>query len=246
MRNPCAALLCLAALSSSLRAVEIVEMKNGRLYQADQVSVRGDRLLIRLRLEDPRKRAEFSVPVAQVVPECVYYAWVQQTRPDDVAELVRLAAWARTAGIFSHAAKAYGKAAEASPGTMVAVLGAPTDAVAASIAPVQDAGGQVWIANENAPDQTVLAGDEAGIAQARDACAALGKVVALAVGGAFHSPLMAPAEPALQAALQRASYADGATGAAVTGSATTPRSRVRWRARSVRTESDGRAPFEIQ
>ena len=50
-------------------------------------------------------------------------------------------------------------------------------------------GAQVWIANLNAPDQTVVAGDEDGIEQANEALRATGKVVRLAVGGAFHSPL---------------------------------------------------------
>ena len=61
----------------------------------------------------------------------------------------------------------------------------------------------MWIANDNAPGQTVVAGDEDGIARARD----LGKVVALPVGGAFHSPLMASAEAALRTALDAATSA---------------------------------------
>lgn len=114
MRIPFAALLWLAAAAAPLGAVEIVELKSGRLYQAEEVSVRADRLLIRLRLDDARKTALFSVPMDKVVPEFVYYAWVAQTKPDDVAELVRLAEWSRGAGIFGHARKAYDLAAAAS------------------------------------------------------------------------------------------------------------------------------------
>ena len=94
-------------------------------------------------------------------------------------------------------------AAEARPGTMIAVIGASADAIADALAPLQATGTQAWIANLNAPDQTVVVGDATGIEQATAACSALGKVVALAVGGAFHSPLMASAESALHTALEQ-------------------------------------------
>jgi [acyl-carrier-protein] S-malonyltransferase len=100
-------------------------------------------------------------------------------------------------------------AAEAQPGTMIAVIGASTDALAGALAPLQAAGARAWIANLNAPDQTVLAGDADGIEQVKAAVAGLGKVVALPVGGAFHSPLMAAAEAALLEALAATQFAPG-------------------------------------
>jgi len=100
-------------------------------------------------------------------------------------------------------------AAEARPGTMIAVIGASADAISDALAPLQATGAQAWIANLNAPDQTVVAGDATGIEQATVACSALGKVVALAVGGAFHSPLMASAESALHTALEQSTFATG-------------------------------------
>ena len=100
-------------------------------------------------------------------------------------------------------------AAEARPGTMIAVIGASADAIADALAPLQASGAQAWIANLDAPDQTVVAGDATGIEQATVACSALGKVVALAVGGAFHSPLMASAESALHTALEQSTFAMG-------------------------------------
>ena len=99
-------------------------------------------------------------------------------------------------------------AAQAEPGTMVAVIGAPADAVAAALAPLEANGNRVWIANYNAPDQTVVAGDHDGVEAAKVAAGAVGKVVALPVGGAFHSPLMAAAE----APLLRAATGDVAAG----------------------------------
>ena len=100
-------------------------------------------------------------------------------------------------------------AADADPGTMVAVVGTASDVLQEAVAKLQADGARVWIANENAPGQTTLAGDEAGLAQARDA--GIGKVLPLPVGGAFHSPMMAPAEAALRAALADTTFRDART-----------------------------------
>jgi len=87
-------------------------------------------------------------------------------------------------------------AADANPGGMAAVLGASDEQLAAALAA---ASGRCWIANDNAPGQVVLAGTEAGLAEAVEAARAAGarKVVPLAVNGAFHTPLMAEARTAL-------------------------------------------------
>jgi [acyl-carrier-protein] S-malonyltransferase len=100
-------------------------------------------------------------------------------------------------------------AAEATPGTMVAVIGAPAEEVVRALEPLQASGTSAWVANLNSPDQTVVAGDHAGVERASDALRPFGKVVALPVGGAFHSPLMAPAEAALRAALNATTFASG-------------------------------------
>jgi [acyl-carrier-protein] S-malonyltransferase len=101
-------------------------------------------------------------------------------------------------------------AAHAEPGTMIAVIGTSADAVADALAPLQEAGVRAWVANLNAPDQIVVSGDRAGVDAATAACTAMGKVVSLPVGGAFHSPLMAPAEVALRVALSQAEFRAGA------------------------------------
>jgi [acyl-carrier-protein] S-malonyltransferase len=97
-------------------------------------------------------------------------------------------------------------ASEANPGTMAAVLGASPEAVASACATVDGA----WVANDNSPGQVVVAGTHAGIAAverpAKDGGAT--RVMPLAVGGAFHSPLMSPAQQRLDAALQTAAFAD--------------------------------------
>jgi [acyl-carrier-protein] S-malonyltransferase len=90
------------------------------------------------------------------------------------------------------------------PGTMAAVLGLKPAGVAGACAGVEGA----WVANDNAPGQVVVAGTFEGVTTAGEAAKAAGakRVVALAVGGAFHTPLMAPAQEPLDAALAAAIF----------------------------------------
>ncbi|MBA2627839.1 MAG: ACP S-malonyltransferase [Gemmatimonadales bacterium] len=96
------------------------------------------------------------------------------------------------------------------PGAMAAVLGLATEQVEAACAEASAAGDVVVPANLNAPDQTVISGDPAGVAHAGDRCKALGakRVIALKVSGAFHSPLMVDAVDGLHEALRLATFAD--------------------------------------
>jgi len=76
------------------------------------------------------------------------------------------------------------------PGGMAAVLGLTGEQVA-QICRQAAASGVVVPANYNCPGQVVISGEPAGLeAAARLVQATGGKVVRLAVGGAFHSPLM--------------------------------------------------------
>ena len=50
-------------------------------------------------------------------------------------------------------------------------MGAAPDAVAGALAPLVDENARVWIANFNAPEQTVVAGDGPGIEAATGAWA---------------------------------------------------------------------------
>jgi [acyl-carrier-protein] S-malonyltransferase len=97
-------------------------------------------------------------------------------------------------------------AADAAPGTMAAVLGLDPDLVRKACEGVDGA----WPANDNAPGQVVIAGTPEGVERAGEAAKVLGakRVMPLPVGGAFHSPLMAPAQGALDAALDEAHFHD--------------------------------------
>jgi [acyl-carrier-protein] S-malonyltransferase len=98
-------------------------------------------------------------------------------------------------------------AADARPGTMAAVLGASDDVVAEAC---ERTDGDVWTANSNGAGQVVIAGDPDAIAAASTLAKELGarKVKPLPVGGAFHTPFMAPAADRLSSALTAASFAN--------------------------------------
>ncbi|MEU6479400.1 ACP S-malonyltransferase [Streptomyces sp. NPDC047017] len=87
-------------------------------------------------------------------------------------------------------------------GGMAVLLGAEEEAVVRATETARAAGDRVWVANLNCPGQVVVSGTEAGLDHAARLVAAPGvKRIAIRVGGAFHSPLMAPAADRLERAL---------------------------------------------
>jgi [acyl-carrier-protein] S-malonyltransferase len=83
------------------------------------------------------------------------------------------------------------RSADARPGRMAALMGVDPATAAALCAEGDDA----WVANDNAPGQVVVAGTPEGIDALADRARAAGvrKVMPLAVGHAFHTPLLADA-----------------------------------------------------
>ncbi|MEZ4988720.1 MAG: ACP S-malonyltransferase [Saprospiraceae bacterium] len=98
------------------------------------------------------------------------------------------------------------EACEMQPGAMAAVLGLDDEIVEAVCAAIADE--IVVPANYNNPGQLVISGSQAGVALASDKLREAGalKVVELVVGGAFHSPLMQPAQDKLAAAIEATSF----------------------------------------
>jgi len=96
-------------------------------------------------------------------------------------------------------------AADQAPGTMAAVLGLDDDDVAAACLRAE---ADVWVANYNAPGQVVIAGDPDAVSAAGVLAKSLGakRVMSIAVGGAFHTPYMAPARERLRKALATATF----------------------------------------
>lgn len=99
------------------------------------------------------------------------------------------------------------EASQNSDGTMAAVLGLDDELV---IAACHRAGNDCWVANFNAPGQVVIAGATDIVARAIDIAKELGakRVMALKVGGAFHTPLMAPARERLAKAIDQTEFRD--------------------------------------
>ncbi len=100
---------------------------------------------------------------------------------------------------------AMAEAAEHNPGTMVAVLGLDDAEVEAACLRAE---GEVWVANYNAPGQVVIAGEHDSVERAAGLARQAGakRVLAIPVGGAFHTPLMAPARDRLRKALAAATF----------------------------------------
>lgn len=102
------------------------------------------------------------------------------------------------------------EAAAARPGSMAAILGLEVTEVSAGC---EDSGGEVWVANDNAPGQVVIAGATEGVEAAGELLRGRGarRPMPLAVAGAFHTPLMAPAQAPLDRALEATAFGDADT-----------------------------------
>jgi [acyl-carrier-protein] S-malonyltransferase len=106
-------------------------------------------------------------------------------------------------------ATAMQRACEKQPSTMAAVLAlddAKVEEICAAV--TQETGEVVVPANYNCPGQLVISGtvNAVNIACERMKAAGAKRALVLPVGGAFHSPLMAPAKEELQAAIERTTF----------------------------------------
>lgn len=92
-----------------------------------------------------------------------------------------------------------------SPGRMAVVMGLEDAVVAEVVEQVRTAGGAVWVANQNAPGQVVIAGTREGLDQAKSMAMARGakRVIPLAVSVACHTPLLDEACQALTCVLEQ-------------------------------------------
>lgn len=97
---------------------------------------------------------------------------------------------------------------QSDPSGMVALLGVEAEEARAIAERRRAEGGRLWVANLNAPGQVVLAGSALDVAWVVDHAAALRvrRAVPLKVGGAFHSPYMAPAAERFRVALAAVTY----------------------------------------
>ena len=102
-------------------------------------------------------------------------------------------------------ANAMQKCCEAHPSTMAAVLKLDDNIVEEICASISDE--IVVAANYNCPGQLVISGTIEGVNMACEKVKeAKGRALPLAVGGAFHSPLMEPARVELSAAIEKTEF----------------------------------------
>ncbi len=145
-----------------------------------------------------------SVVAARALPEAVEVVVVAGHSLGDLTALVVAGALSFEDGLHLVAERgaAMQQACDAQPGTMAAVLGLAPPAVEAALPP------GVWTANDNAPSHVVVSGavDAVGAAGPLLKEAGARRVLPLQVGGAFHTPLMAPARERLDAALQAVAF----------------------------------------
>ena len=105
-------------------------------------------------------------------------------------------------------AEAMQKACEKTPSTMAAVLGIENEIVENICTNIEEI---VVPANYNCPGQLVISGSNEGIEiacqQLKDAGAK--RVLKLPVGGAFHSPIMKPAQAELEYVINNTNFTEG-------------------------------------
>lgn len=120
----------------------------------------------------------------------------------------KVLSFADALSLVSKRALAMQAACEREPSTMAAVLGLEDDKVVAVCAGIAEV---VVPANYNCPGQLVISGSTKGIEIACEQLKAAGakRALVLPVGGAFHSPLMQPAEEELAKAIHATSFHKG-------------------------------------
>jgi len=107
--------------------------------------------------------------------------------------------------LVSARATAMQKACEKTPGTMAAILGLSDEIIEEVCAQINDV---VVPANYNTVGQLVISGSLSGVTEACQILKERGakRALMLPVGGAFHSPLMKPAEEELKSAIQATNF----------------------------------------
>ena len=113
--------------------------------------------------------------------------------------------WREALKLVQLRALAMQSACEATEGTMAAVIGLDDDVVDRICNEINET---VVAANFNCPGQIVISGSIKGIELASEALQNAGarRVLPLAVGGAFHSSLMSPAQEELKEAINQCNF----------------------------------------
>lgn len=115
---------------------------------------------------------------------------------------------ADAAVLVANRGRAMREAADLRSGTMGALVGAPHEDVAELVREIHESGSPLWVANINAPGQVVVSGSQEGVERVGAESHRIGaKLIRVPVGGAFHSPFMAPAADRLREVLHATPFA---------------------------------------
>ena len=182
--------------------------------QADEVLGYGLKNLMFHGAEEELKRTEITQPAVFVYSYATYLS-KNAGQPDAVAghslgEITALVAsntldYVSGLRLVDARAKAMQAACEITPSTMAAILGLEDDVIKKICS---ETPGIVVAANFNCPGQVVISGEVAAVEQAAESCKQAGakRAIMLAVGGAFHSPLMTPARDMFADAIDRITF----------------------------------------
>lgn len=182
--------------------------------QADEILGYGLRNLMFYGAEEELKRTEITQPAVFVYSYATYLSR-QPGIPDAVAghSLGEITAITVSGALdfesglqlVASRAKAMQMACEQVESTMAAILGLDDDAVRNICDQTK---GIVVAANYNCPGQVVISGEVEAVTLAAEACKQAGakRAIMLAVGGAFHSPLMLPAVEIFSKAIESARF----------------------------------------
>ncbi|MFD0062933.1 ACP S-malonyltransferase [Streptomyces sp. NPDC056690] len=193
--------------------------------RASEVSGR-DVVELLLRADDAYLRRTDNAQLATFVLEMVILSELRQVLPaagrplvcaghslGEYAALVAAGVIGFEDGVRLVAARgeAMRKACADAPGTMAVVLGLSAGELEKAAAYVREGGGRVWVANHNSPQQTVLSGEAEAVERCSAVAVELGaaRVVSIPVGGAFHTPLMAPAAVSFERTLAGTEFLHG-------------------------------------
>ena len=168
---------------------------------ADEILGYGLRNLMFYGAEEELKRTEVTQPAVYVYSYATYQSR-QPVLPDAVAghslgEITAIVAsealdFETGLKLVESRAKAMQAACEMADSTMAAILGLDDQQI---MRICDETPGIVVAANFNCPGQVVISGETQAVVAAAEACKQAGakRAIMLSVGGAFHSPLMAPA-----------------------------------------------------
>lgn len=116
-------------------------------------------------------------------------------------------AWEDAARLVRARGRYMQEACDATPSTMASIVGLDDDRLADAIKPAAEKG-IVVMANFNAPGQVAISGEVAAVEEAMKLAKEAGAklTVPLTVAGAFHSPLMQPAEERLATEIETTAF----------------------------------------